>query len=553
MKKNNTRIIKYLILGNLLVLLLIAAGVYFFSGKSKVIDSLLLPYNIISIFIIYTSVFLPVSAGAVFFVYTLTEEKSFVPGSVNYFITSLNLIILPLFAVYSFLILYMNPVLIEKKIWLENLSETAEFYHKEIYRNIDKDPEKAYIFTNLYLYIDPDNNEINNINENLYIGLLSKNGISHEKGEHETKFVPQLLTGNKLIEISEDFLARKDYSSAIYYSELAGNFRYSKKKSERIVQEAQTLLKRYVESDPDREILFNGKIRIDKLYNDKKYIDSYYETVDLIQLFPEDTELATHKAALLEKMKDICFFYEEIKDFIFIPGKENIIFRDTINSREAVLLCRKIVFADKETYLFNISCYFPDKGDSWTAPFGKIIGNSINMNCIGRTERRYFLPEQSRPGEEFVSVKTGYTGEDLINFSGEMNSISKISLLDLITKTKTLERGKYGKIMLITEGAERLIRCIIFPMILFISVYTGLSFMKRGHGKNYLTLLLFPLVLLSAAAAEFLIYNLNAEIFQNLIKETGILKTLLIFPLLISFEFITALYLTIKKSSASPD
>ena len=125
MKQNNKRIIKYFILANLLVLGIIAAAVFFLPDKNNTIKSLLLPYNIIRIFIIYISVFLPVSAGSVFFVFTLTEEKHFKPGTVNYFISSLNFIIIPLFAVYSFLILYLNPLLAEKKTWIENLSETC--------------------------------------------------------------------------------------------------------------------------------------------------------------------------------------------------------------------------------------------------------------------------------------------------------------------------------------------------------------------------------------------------------------------------------------------
>ncbi len=68
-----------------------------------------------------------------------------------------------------------------------------------------------------------------------------------------------------------------------------------------------------------------------------------------------------------------------------------------------------------------------------------------------------------------------------------------------------------------------------------------------------MSLILFPIVLISAAAADYLLFNLNAEIFKSLIIDSGKVVTFIIFPLLIIFEFITSLYLTIKRSDADPD
>ena len=555
MKQNNKRIIKYFILSNILVLGIIAAAVFLIPYNKNIITALIQPYNIVRIFIIYIYIFLPVSAGSVFFVFSLTEEKTFKPGTVNYFLSSLNFIIVPLFTVYSFLVLYLNPVLLEKKIWIENLSETARDYRNQLYKNKETDPEKAYIFTNLYLYIDPDNEEINKINDDIYIKLLGMNGkeIKKEENGEGNGFVPELLTGKKLIEISEDFLKRNDYSSAIYYSEIAGKFREYKKSSQNIVDRAEKILKQFVETDPDKKILYNGKLEIEESFRKEHYIDSYYRTVELKKMFPADQELDTHKSQLLKKLKNIAFFYEDVEQFIFIPGKENIIFREKIDNETVIIKCGKIIFADNEVYLFNINSYAEETGTRWTAPFGKIINNSLNMNCISRNEKKFYRPEGKNSRIQITSIPLSYSGEDLICFSGELESIKRLSLLDIITKTGILIKGKFGENEIIIEGAERIIKCINFMMILFISVYSGLSFMKRGKKKNYLSLILSPVVIISVAAADFLLFQINAGIFENLLLETGKLKTFLIFPVLIIFEFITSLYLTVKRSDAEQE
>ena len=553
MKHNNKRILKYLIYSNILILGIIAAGVFLFKDK-KIIESLLIPHSIVNIFIIYIHVFLPVSAGSVFFVFNLTEAKKFKPGTVNYFLSSLNYIILPLFAVYSFLLLYLNPLLIEKRIWIENLSETAGYYQNEIFRNRETDIEKAYVFSNLYLYIDPESEKINKIHDDIYIELLGKReNINKSAEEENSSFTPMLLTGEKLIEISGDFLKKNDYSSAIYYSEMAAKFRNYRQSSKEIVSKAEKVLKQYVNIDPDINILYRGKLEIEDLYNKNQYIESYYRTIEIQEKFPSDTELISHKTRLLEKLKDISFFYEDIEEFIFVPGKENIVFRDIIDNETVLIYCGKIVFADNNVYLFNINSYYPESGKSWHAPFGKIINSSLNMNCISREKRKFFRPQSADIRENLISIPVSYTGEDIINFTGENGNIRKISLLDLVTKTEILKKGKYSGTALIIEGAERIIKCINYMMILFISVYSGLSFMKRRKRKNYMSLMLFPVVLISAAAADYLLFNLNAEIFKNLITDSGRVMTFILFPLLIIFEFITSLYLTIKRSDADPD
>ena len=553
MKHNNKRILKYLIYSNILILGIIAAGVFLFKDK-KIIESLLVPHRIVNIFIIYIHVFLPVSAGSVFFVFNLTEAKKFKPGTVNYFLSSLNYIILPLFAVYSFLLLYLNPLLIEKRIWIENLSETAGYYQNEIFRNRETDIEKAYVFSNLYLYIDPESEKINKIHDDIYIELLGKReNINKSAEEENSSFTPMLLTGEKLIEISGDFLEKNDYSSAIYYSEMAAKFRNYRQSSKEIVSKAEKVLKQYVNIDPDINILYRGKLEIEDLYNKNQYIESYYRTIEIQEKFSSDTELISHKTRLLEKLKDISFFYEDIEEFIFVPGKENIVFRDIIDNETALIYCGKIVFADNNVYLFNINSYYPESGKSWHAPFGKIINSSLNMNCISREKRKFFQPQSADIKEKLISIPVSYTGEDIINFTGENGNIRKISLLDLVTKTEILKKGKYSGTALIIEGAERIIKCINYMMILFISVYSGLSFMKRRKRKNYMSLMLFPVVLISAAAADYLLFNLNAEIFKNLITDSGRVMTFILFPLLIIFEFITSLYLTIKRSDADPD
>ena len=553
MKHNNKRILKYLIYSNILILGIIAAGVFLFKDK-KIIESLLIPHSIVNIFIIYIHVFLPVSAGSVFFVFNLTEAKKFKPGTVNYFLSSLNYIILPLFAVYSFLLLYLNPLLIEKRIWIENLSETAGYYQNEIFRNRETDIEKAYVFSNLYLYIDPESEKINKIHDDIYIELLGKReNINKSAEEENSSFTPMLLTGEKLIEISGDFLKKNDYSSAIYYSEMAAKFRNYRQSSKEIVSKAEKVLKQYVNIDPDINILYRGKLEIEDLYNKNQYIESYYRTIEIQEKFPSDTELISHKTRLLEKLKDISFFYEDIEEFIFVPGKENIVFRDIIDNETVLIYCGKIVFADNNVYLFNINSYYPESGKSWHAPFGKIINSSLNMNCISREKRKFFRPQSADIREKLISIPVSYTGEDIINFTGENGNIRKISLLDLVTKTEILKKGKYSGTALIIEGAERIIKCINYMMILFISVYSGLSFMKRRKRKNYMSLMLFPVVLISAAAADYLLFNLNAEIFKNLITDSGRVMTFILFPLLIIFEFITSLYLTIKRSDADPD
>ncbi len=71
-----------------------------------------------------------------------------------------------------------------------------------------------------------------------------ENNITKPAEKDKSAFTPMLLTGEKLIEISSDFLKRNDYSSAIYYSEMASKFKSSRKSSKEIVDKAEKSFKR---------------------------------------------------------------------------------------------------------------------------------------------------------------------------------------------------------------------------------------------------------------------------------------------------------------------
>ena len=553
--------LKYIFLTHLIILLLTAAWFFFYTSDEIIIKPLAAPYKIITSLLFYTAVFLPVSASSAFYVFVLTDKKQYRDEGVNYFLLRASRIIIPLFTVYSIMHLYLNPLLLEKKEWIADLSETARSYLEEIESSTNPDSksdlEKACVFTNLYLYIDPDNEDIKKLHTDLHISLLEKmrkNG-GKEINTGDDKFSPYLLTGKKLIEISEIFLEKNDYSSAIYYSEIAGNFKKYKKSSEQIVKKAASELKGYVSSDPDKTMLFNRKLEISGLYEKGNYTEAWYKTVNLKKIFPGDSELVNQSALIEEKLIDNSFFYEEIENFIFVPGKKDIIFRETHNNETMIIKIGKMVFGDGNVYLFNINGFYPESGNFWSAPYGKIIGNNINMYCLGKFENKSFLPEYNEgfknKNTPFTSIPLSYTGDQLIGFStGNINSLEKIGTLTLFSDFNTLQNGKFGKTALLIEAGNRIIRCINVLIILFLAIYTGLSFMKRGKNKNYLTLLLYPLVLLISAAADSLLFSFNAGIYENLLLTSGEWKTFLLFSVFIIFELCIVLYLAVKRGTS---
>ncbi len=553
MKVNLKRTVKYIIFIHLAALALIFTSFMLSGADSSIINSLQPPYRIISAFLFYIQFFLPLSAAGIFFVFLLTDRNSFNPESVNYFLAALINIIIPILAVFSFLTLYLEPSLNEKKVWLSELSETAGFYLKELEKNTGLDPEKEYVFSDLYLYIDPDNEEINNRHDDLKIKLLDnyrETGSAEETAE-AAGFSIRSLTGKKLIEISEFFMAKKDYSSAAYYSEMAGIFRNFRKSSERMIKQAEEGLNRSFLTNPERETLFDGKLKAMELLNSEKFIESYYQAVELKKLFPEDNELDTIVTEAMEKMRSISFFYEEIEEFVFVPGKKNIIFTEKNEGGTTIINCGKIVYTDSNIYFFNIGVLFLDRGNrilkSFSAPYGKRIGNSINMNCIGKTEEKYFLPEWTDVKDNQTSIPISYRMEDLINFSGTRYALKKMNTLYLFTNMESLKNAGFGKTGPVIEAGGRIIRCINFLLMICISTYSGLSFMKRGKRKNYMSLLMFPVVFFVAYFSDLLLFTLNINLLENLLITAGEFKSFAVFTLITALEFSVILFLTVRR------
>jgi len=561
MKLANRRNIKYLFLVHFAFLLFIALYSFFIIQRPA-IQVLTPPYLLISILTIYSQLFLPISAGALFILIILANKNMHPENSKEKgtdFLLSTIPVLIPTTLIYIFLIFFAEPMLTEKKMWFEELSKSGEYYLAETKKKFaEGNLEEALIFIDLYLYIDPNNKNAIDIKGDIKIAWPNNVIYPDETNEEKIKAVSgDILTGQILLGIAEQYYEQEDYSSAAYYGKMAGIFKSSRDKAAQLVRKTIEKLSIFAPNTSAKEKLYDGKIDITKRIESGDLYGAYYNYHMLSDEFPEDQELTDIGTRLFSLLLEKSFFYEDIRALYFAPGKTEIAFINSNNDslEKELVFAKKIVFTNDDIYFFDINVITISPSGQIVrhikSIYGKIIGNTLNMQCMGRETKLLLYPEVivGNKSNRISSIDLEIPNEALIYMGLEESRFLKIKTPFLLQNLELLSKAGAGKYAPAENLFIRFIRIFNYIFMLMLVVSSGISFLKRRADKNYLTLLALPVVVIVIYFLEKTIMYINSKVLLIFMKETGITGAALCFTVIIAIELIAVIFYTRSKAS----
>lgn len=560
MKQKTIRLYKYLFISHSAVVICII-GYFILFGEKLFMENLKLSYLFISILVTYFHLFLPITAASVFIAIIMTNkpEKSNTSAENSHLlIFSMLPFLVSSAAIYLMIVLFIEPSLISKKEWLKELSVAGKSYGEKASENYYAGNfEVADVFTDLFLYIDSNNGPILDLKGMIRIALSTPYSINTTESKSTLE---SLLTGPNFLQAAKSFFDEKDYSTALYYSRLAGGFRQTRKEAEKIVAEAEKMLSQYIPDKSREEKLFDGKTRIDDLIADKDFYNAYYLYHRFIEEYPEDSELKQLGNKLFPLLSEISFFYEEIQEIYFAPGKKRIAFinYNGENGKE-LILAEKIVLSKENIYFFDIDIINLSPGGEIErhlyALYGKAIGDTINMQCIGKETKLFLLPQVLVGDKKNLvsSVKLNIPQEILLYTGFETTRFDKISTTLLVENLELLSSIGIGKNSPKETLLIRIIKIFNFFILNIALIAIGISFLKRRKvnqkKRDYSPLFLFPLVVLFTFLAENTFIYLKTNIIWILVGAIGVFATSFIIMLIIVAEITILLLYTVTKAS----
>ena len=559
MKLSTTRNIRYLVISHFVFLILIALYCFFILEKPAV-QVLTYRYIFLSILTIYSQLFLPISTGAMFILIVLANKERYPEhrkaDGANLLISTIPVLI-PTTIIYIFLVFWAEPVLFEKKEWLEELSKSGEFYLLETEKKMNEgNLEEALTFINLYLYIDPDNKNAIDIKGNIKIAM-PHDIYTDEISEEMVKAVSgDFLTGKILLDIAEKYYSLQDYPSAAYYGQMAGIFKNSRDKARQIVKKSIEKLSGFSPDTSAEEKLYDGKVDITKRIAKKDYHGAYYFYHSLSDDFPQDQELADIGKTLFSLLSDSSFFYEDIRSLYFVPGKTEIAFVNSNSEEKELVFAEKVVFTNDGIYLFYITVINLSPSGNIVrhikSLYGKVLGNTLNMQCMGREVRLLLYPEVivGNKSDKIASIDLNIPHKMLLYMGTEENKFSKMRTSLLFQNLKLFSETGAGKYIPAETLFIRFIRIFNYIFIMLLVIASGISFLKRRTDKTYLLLLLLPMVIVTIYFLERTVMYIKSKILFIFMKETGIATAALCFIVIIAIELIATIFYTASKASS---
>ena len=561
MKLSANRNIRYLIITHLIFFIFIAFYCFFIIEKPGI--QVLGPiYSLISTLATYSQLFLPISAGALFILIIRAKKSKFTENpreeGINFLLSTIPTLV-PTILIYIFLVFFAEPVLIEKRSWLKELSDAGKVYLQEAEKKLaDGNPEEALILIDLYLYIDPNNRKAIDIRSDILIAW-PKPVFSDELIVDETvePISGDFLTGQRLIELAERFYELGNYSSAVYFGQMAVVFRNSRDKASEITERALAQLSGFFPDTTAEEKLFDGKTTIVNLIEAGNLYDAYYFYHTLSEEFPGDLELRDIGERLFSILSENSFFYEDIRSIYFAPGKTEIAFvNNSNNSGKELIFAGKMVLTKDAVYLFDINIInLSPTGQiirHLKSLYGKVIGNTLNMQCMGRDVKLLLYPDVivGNIHDRVSSIELNFPAKALVYMGLEENRASKIKTPFLIGNLELLSISGMGKYVPTETLFLRFIRFFNYIFIMLFVIASGISFLKRRIDKTYLSIVTLPLVVAAVFLLEGSIIYIKGKILLLFMKEVGTAAAALCLTAIIIAAFIAIIFYIIVKASS---
>lgn len=311
----------------------------------------------------------------------------------------------------------------------------------------------------------------------------------------------------ELIRIAQAYLSRHDYASARYYATLVAGIAPNNAEAARIASASLAGLTRIHPNPQDLEesyyFALKEKGRRDFEEGDPKA--AYYIFKSLEATHPDDPDVITYLKRTTEQLARFSFFHDEIDRAAPYPGLRDLVF---LNRKQEgvseILSIRKTVVLPEGIYFEGIEAIgFTNTGRvvyHLAAPYGKLIGSNINMDCIGRTRAVSYLPtmlEGVLPGKSPNALPLEVPISDLSLFSARQPDLSGSALPELWHAGPVLERYGYLKEPVQIEILRRVLSPFGLLILSMFAMGIGWSLrapLGRPRLPAYVLVPLFPFV-----------------------------------------------------------
>jgi len=379
----------------------------------------------------------------------------------------------------------------------------------------------------LYLEIDTENEELMKRREELTAQVM---GLDREAGGEAAAGAPgaeaeaaAAAEGPRALGMEYDpeelvlkaagYMAEEDYLNAHYFASLALRLDASSEQAVNLRNQAWEELNRYSAPKDDREAgeLFFEKVKGLSALEEGDYMAAYYLFKGLVETHPEDTEAPEFLARSRAAMRTMAFFLDEAVGGLALPGTGDLLFCNPgEDGSQEVVRIDQMTGGGGEIYFYGIEAarFDPDGGVDrhLRAPYGKLIGDHINMNCRDRdTREEAYLPEYrvGGPGE------TGYIAtlhlQDprevryLPALSTEQSRLHGLGIYDLWKLRSLYERAGYDPSDVEIGVLMRIIRPFLFLILSVLAMAMGWAYRSRYLGRppvpTFIVLPVLPLVL----------------------------------------------------------
>ena len=468
---------------------------------------------------------IPIQATALLLAYSLFfnsrvyEAARAGPGtgrSFHGFVSRTVVLIIVLTSVYTFLYTASLPLIQRKLQELEYLNRSAQSFlsdAKDAEKN--KQLDQAHFFYNLYLSIDPDDREVLEKRAKIVEEIAVSNRESKEKTkptEQQEIEAQRGFSTEELLGKAGQYMQREDYFSAHYYASLVLAMDPSNQDAENIRIRAWEQLTGYLPSKSDTVAteLFEAKLEGLTALEEGKTIDAYYQFKSLSESYPRDVDVIEFLEESRRRMSEISFFEDEVQPTLALPGITGITFlnggsQDGTNTRRAgtqVVYLNRTVNTPNGIYFHGIEILdFSRDGRLMlhlTAPYGKLVENHINMQCLHRSDpENTFYPkyEVGGPGEKGHMVALNQKIQHLPYYNPDRKSIFRMGISELWQIRDSYERAGYDRQDIEMEFLMRILNPFLFLVVSLLAVSMGWANRARSLGRPpLLTYVMIPVL-----------------------------------------------------------
>jgi len=272
---------------------------------------------------------------------------------------------------------------------------------------------------------------------------------------------------DQLIGLAHEYLRRQDFASARYYATLASAVAPANREAALVASRALAGLSRITPNQADLEkgyyFAIKSKGREALEGGDPK--TAYYIFKSLAASHPDDPDVVTYLKRSTEQLAQFSFFRDEVDRTVPFPGVRDVVFinRRDGDSRE-ILYIKKMVALPEGTYFEGIEAMRFAPGGSviyhLVAPYGKLMGSKINMDCIGRDKAVSYLPtllSGSLAGSSPYEIPLETPAANLALFGTEGTDLTHVALPELWHAGGLLQQFGYLKAPVQIEILRRIL------------------------------------------------------------------------------------------------